>query len=42
MAVVEAIRDQWVIIAAAIAVVIVFAWLFVSRRSNSDRRPRGR
>jgi hypothetical protein len=38
---VEAIRDQWVIVAAAIGVVIVVAWLFVTRRSG-NRRSNGR
>ena len=38
---VEAIRDQWVIVVAAIGVVIVVAWLFVTRRSG-HRRSNGR
>ena len=29
---IEAIRDQWVIAVAAIGVVILLAWLFVTRR----------
>jgi hypothetical protein len=38
---VEAIRDQWVIVAAAVAVVIIAAWLFVTRRPRGGR-PAGR
>jgi len=38
---VEPIRDQWVIVAAAIGVVILAAWLFVTRRSV-NRRPNER
>jgi hypothetical protein len=34
---VEAIRDQWVIVAAAVGVVILAAWLFVTRRSGNRR-----
>jgi len=34
---VEAIHDQWVIVAAAIGVVILLAWLFVSRRPGGGR-----
>jgi len=40
--VVEAIRDQWVIVVAAIGVVIVLAWLFVTRRSGNGRSPKER
>jgi hypothetical protein len=39
---VEAIRDQWVIAAAAIGVVLLLAWLVVTRRPrgrDSTRRP---
>jgi hypothetical protein len=40
---VEAIRDQWVIVVAAIGVVVVVAWLVVTRRSAiGDRRSNGR
>jgi hypothetical protein len=35
---VQAIRDQWVIVGAAIGVLILVAWLFVTRRSG-NRRP---
>jgi hypothetical protein len=38
---VEAIRDQWVIVAAAIGVVSLAVWLFVTRRPG-NRRPNGR
>jgi hypothetical protein len=38
---VDAIRDQWVIVVAAIGVVIAVAWLVVTRRSG-DRRSNGR
>jgi hypothetical protein len=38
---VEAIRDQWVIVAAVIGVVILAALLFVTRRSG-NRRPNER
>ena len=38
---VEAIRDQWVIVAAAIGVVILASWLFMTRRSG-NRRPNER
>jgi hypothetical protein len=38
---VEAIRDQWVIVAATIGVVILLVWLVLTRRSGG-RGPKGR
>ena len=38
---VEAIRDQWVIVAATIGVVALLVWLFLTRRSGG-REPKER
>jgi hypothetical protein len=38
---VEAIRDQWVIVAATIGMVILLVWLFLTRRSRGPG-PKGR
>jgi hypothetical protein len=35
---VEAIRDQWLIVGATIGVVILVAWLVVTRRSKPNGR----
>ena len=34
---IEAIRDQWVIVGAAIGLVVLLAWLFVTGRPRGGR-----